>query len=153
MNITHESMMSLTAQMPMREIVVNNELYLQRHFAAQLADGTQVWYHRFLRNDAERHLHSHPWRSKSTILVGSYTQERAVNACTIRESYWTGQINFIGYETTHRIVEVEPNTWTMMIVSPGRSSTWHFIEDDGTTTEMPTSSFEWSKEFKARGAA
>ena len=153
MNITHESMMTLTAEMPMKEIVINGEVYLQRYFAHQLADGTQVWYHRFLRNDAERHLHNHPWSARSTILVGRYVEERKVGN-RVEHSLWdVPLINPIRVDTLHRIIEVEPNTWTMMIVSPGRLPTWHFIEEDGTKTEMPTSPFEWSKDFKARDAA
>lgn len=55
MTTTHEHMMALTASMPMKCIEINGEPYLERYFAHMLADGTQVWYHRFLRNDSERH--------------------------------------------------------------------------------------------------
>jgi hypothetical protein len=155
LNITHESMMALTAQMPMKEIIINGEVYLQRYFAHQLADGTQVWYHRFLRNDSEPHLHSHPWSATSTILVGKYEEEFLDEDEGMEGSliYEAGQKNTIMEETIHRIVRVRKNTWTMMIVSPSRKPTWHFIEADGTKTEMQTSPFEWSKDFKARDAA
>lgn len=143
--------MAMTADMPMKTIVVNGEEYLQRYFAHMLADGTQVWYHRFLRNDSERHLHTHPWFARSTILVGGYVEEREVNDKVIRMGYSPGDLNTIGFGTTHRVVEVEPNTWTMMIVSPGRQPVWHFVNDDGFKTEMQTSPFEWSKDFAPRG--
>jgi hypothetical protein len=152
MNITHEFMMALTVEMPMKEIIVNGEVYLQRYFAHKLADGTQVWYHRFLRNDSERHLHSHPWDAISKILTGRYVEERQdihFNE-TYLASYLPGNMNVIDEEILHRIVEVEPNTWTMMIVSPERLPTWHFIEEDGTQTEMPTSPFEWHQDFQPR---
>ena len=38
--ISHETMMALTADMPMKEIVINGGAYLQRYFAHSLADGT-----------------------------------------------------------------------------------------------------------------
>ena len=153
MNATHESMMTLTADMPMKEIVINGGAYLQRYFAHSLADGTQVWYHRFLRNDSERHLHSHPWESRSTILVGRYTEQRSIfgNLCHIQ--YQPGENNYIEKETLHRIIKVEPNTWTQMEVRPERADTWHFVEEDGSKVEMPTSPFEWHKDFKPRVAA
>jgi len=152
MNLTHESMMSLTADMPMKEIVINGDAYLQRYFAHTLADGTQLWYHRFLRNDSEEHLHSHPWESRSTILVGRYTEQRSIfgNYCHIE--YRVGESNFIQHDTLHRIIKVEPDTWTMMLVAPGRADTWHFIEEDGSKVEMPASPFEWHQDFKPRGA-
>lgn len=154
MNITHESMMALTADMPCKTIEINGEKYLERYFAHQLADGTQVWYHRFLRNDAERHRHVHPWCALSKILVGFYVEElRSETQGVIRLIRSVGDKNNIWFDTEHRIVEVQPNTWTQMIVAPERRPTWYFIEEDGTKTEMPTSPFEWSKDFKARDAA
>jgi len=150
MNINHESMMALTADMPMKEIVINGEVYLQRYFAHKLVDGTQVWYHRFLRNDAERHLHNHPWAAKSRILVGNYSEERKKGGEIRLITYTPGRSNDIRVSTLHRIIRVEENTWTQMIVSPDRKTKWHFIEDDGSVTEMPTSPFEWHQDFRSR---
>lgn len=153
MTITHESMMTLTAEMPMKTIQINGENYLQRYFAHQLADGTQVWYHRFLRNDSERHLHSHPWEAKSTILAGWYIEQYRIGDKDFTTSRIQGEWHLIHPGTLHRIIEVQPNTWTMMLVAPEREPTWHFVEDDASRTEMETSPFEWSKDFKARDAA
>lgn len=150
--ITHDYMMALTATMPMKTIIINDEPYLERYFAMVLPDGTQIWYHRFLRNDSERHLHSHPWQALSTILVGYYVEECAEGGVTTHTKYTEGERNRIYFGTTHRIVEVEPDTWTMMIVDPGRLAEWHFIDDDSTKTAMPTSPFEWHKDCKPRAA-
>ena len=153
MIINHEAMMALTADMPMKEIVINGEAYLQRHFAETRINGTQVWYHRFLRNDAERHLHNHPWKASSIILCGSYTEELmdySREGAITHERRLAGTTHWIGYDTTHRIIQVEPNTWTMMIVERCRLPTWQFIADDGTITVMETSPFEWHKDFKPR---
>lgn len=153
MTITHEHMMALTANMPMKCIEINGEPYLERYFAHMLADGTQVWYHRFLRNDSERHLHTHPWMAVSTILVGCYLEERSIDGPVFVRGFQEGDSNLIAPSTLHRIVEVLPNTWTMMIVDPGRKPTWHFVDEKGKRTEMPTSPFEWNKDFQPRVAA
>jgi len=152
MNTTHEQMMALTADMPMKAIVINRETYLERYFSHELFDGTQVWYHRFLRNDSERHLHTHPWMARSTILVGQYTEEISRDGIIFHQTRKTGEHHIIFQSTLHRIVEVEPNTWTKMVVSPGRKETWEFVDEAGNKTEMPTSPFEWHKDFKARAA-
>lgn len=153
MTITHEHMMALTANMPMKCIEINGEPYLERYFAHMLADGTQVWYHRFLRNDSERHLHSHPWSAKSQILTGAYTEQREKHGDVVFVDRVVGEENYIFEATVHRIVKVEPNTWTQMIVRPERKSTWHFVDENGKRTEMPTSPFEWHKDFQPRVAA
>ena len=153
MTITHEHMMALTANMPMKCIEINGEPYLERYFAHMLADGAQVWYHRFLRNDSERHLHTHPWFARSTILVGSYPEQRDIEGIPHNLRRVAKEVNIIGKDTLHRIIEVEPNTWTQMIVSPGREPVWHFVSEKGKRTEMPTSPFEWHKDFQPRVAA
>src|SRR5690554_2304453 len=99
MSITHESMMALTADMPMKTIEVNGESYLERYFAHSLADGAQVWYHRFLRNDSERHLHSHPWIAVSRILIGCYLEERAIEGSICVRGLQEGDCNVIAPST------------------------------------------------------
>ena len=58
MTITHESMMTLTAPMPMKQIVINGEVYLERYFAHTLPAGTQL-VHRYAETQR---------RSKSTSI-------------------------------------------------------------------------------------
>ena len=153
MSVTHESMMALTADMPMQEINSNGKVYLQRYLAHMLPDGTQVWYHRFLRNDSEPHLHSHPWEAESKILLGGYSESRQEvgGRVLIIYTYKAGDTNLIQMETVHRIVEVAKDTWTQMIVKPDRTINWHFIEDNGAETEMSTYLCEWHSECKKRG--
>jgi hypothetical protein len=153
MNITHESMMALTADMPMKTIIVNGEVYLQRYFAHQLADGTQVWYHRFLRNDSERHLHTHPWHAVSTILVGRYQEEYHANGKICSRYMGTGAKNEIAPTTLHRIVLVDPNTWTMMIVGPERHNTWKFVNEAGDVQVQNAAPSDWHESYKARDSA
>ena len=152
MIITHESMMALTADMPMKQIVINGEVYLERYFAHTLPAGTQVWYHRFLRNDSERHLHSHPWESDSTILLGLYAEESLSGGEKVKITFLPGMTNHIRKWTIHRIVQVAANTWTQMIVRPGRDEQWYFIDDNGDEQAMQTSLFEWHQDCKPRGS-
>ena len=152
--MNHGQMMALTADMPMKTIEINGEPYLERYFAHELADGTQVWYHRFLRNDPERHLHSHPWSAISTILCGKYSEQRKTNYGRNVDvfNYSRGDQNLIGQDTVHRIIEVEKDTWSQLVVDPKRLDRWYFIEENGSKKFMPTSPFEWHKDCKPREA-
>jgi len=143
----HDLLMLLTANYPMKTIEILGEPYLERYHVKTDEDGTQHWLHRFLRNDSERHQHSHPWEARSKILCGSYLEDRS-GAHTL---YQAGMTNLIMPETMHRIVEVEPNTWTYMRVLPGRAVSWAFIDDSGARTPMATSPEDWWKDCKVRG--
>lgn len=54
-------LLALTYDLPCRKIAVNDEPYLERYFIALNSDGSQVWLHRFLTPDGDRHFHTHPW--------------------------------------------------------------------------------------------
>jgi hypothetical protein len=49
--------------------------YIQRYYAGTFRDGSDLWLHRFLSNDGDRHLHSHPFEFSSVMLCGGYTEE------------------------------------------------------------------------------
>lgn len=136
--------MLITRTMPMKTIQVNGEDYLERYFVGKL-NGTQEWLHRFLRADSERHLHSHPWDADSTILCGWYEEEILCgNNIDKRTITWhEGDQNIITPDKIHRVLEVEPNTWTHMRVYPGRKPHWYFIDDNGVKTQMDTSPEDW----------
>lgn len=74
MRLTHEKMHALTANMPMKLIRINDNPYLERYYAGTFADGWDLWLHHFIRNDEERHLHSHPFVFCTIMLVGGYTE-------------------------------------------------------------------------------
>lgn len=149
--IMHEQLMIITRTLPMKTIQVNGEDYLERYFLGD-SHGTQEWLHRFLRADSERHLHSHPWDADSTILCGWYTEEVLCgNNIDKRQITWnSGEQNIITPNKIHRIIDVEPNTWTHMKVYPGRESSWFFINDDGEKNEMKTSPTDWWKDCAPR---
>jgi len=146
----HTFLMHITRHLPRKVIEIGGEDYLERYFVCEYPDGSQDWLHRFLRNDSERHLHSHPWWATSHILNGSYTAEEMVNGCKINVFYTTGDTNVITPNTIHRIARVEPNTWTMMHVGAMRMSNWSFIDDDGNKNTVRASEMDWYKKYPSR---
>jgi len=146
--MNHNLLMAITAAMPMKTIQVNGEPYLERYFVGLQLDGTQIWLHRFLRNDSEEHLHSHPWSATSIMLCGWYQEELDSGVQAFRNM--TGDVTEITPGRLHRIAAVEPNTWTMMVVRPERREFWHFIDNDGRKHMMAASPFTWFQGCGAR---
>ena len=149
--MNHTTLMILTAKLPMKTIEIDGEPYLQRYHVYNDEDGTQHWLHRFLRNDSERHLHSHPWSATSMILCGGYTaQESDYSGHKVFRNYYAGGINEINENTLHRISSVQPDTWTSMTVYAGRLPQWYFIGDEGNKKLMDTSPEDWWKDCGIR---
>lgn len=100
----NERLLRLTSAMPMKQINLDcvkvsalaggpplpegaiNELwlgettayklpYLQRYYAGRFRCGADLWLHRFLSSDGDRHLHSHPFDFWTTPLNGGYKEE------------------------------------------------------------------------------
>jgi hypothetical protein len=154
--MNHETLMTMTANMPMKTIVVNGEPYMERYFAGYTQGGNQHWLHRFLRDDSEPHLHSHPWEARSMVLCGWYKEQSrgiaATNGCNDHFRYYReGSHNMIYEETLHRIIEVVPNTWTLMHVRASRLPQWFFVESDGTSRNVDSSPENWHESFGVRG--
>jgi|SRR3990167_704353 len=152
--MNHEILMAMTAQMPMKEIIINGEPYLQRYFVNESENGGQWWMHRFMREDSERHLHTHPWTGTSIILCGQYTEQlrRKHDDPTqdCNRYFSAGHVNRIFPYTLHRIVSVQPDTWTMLHIEQDRAKTWKFIADDGAEVIMQASPTDWHKDFPCR---
>jgi len=163
--MNHEMLMETTKAMPMKTIMVNGEAYLERYFVGYSSagfadDGGQWWFHRFLRNDSERHLHSHPWEGRATVLVGGYKEQSRGPSQDINDGqhdhfryYRVGQHNTIYPQTLHRIIEVEPNTWTLIHVKAGRLPQWFFIDDEGNKQLMDASPENWHEQYGQRKSA
>lgn len=96
----NELLLRLTADMPMKQInlTVNgtaldhpknaingaydgdclyhwDQPYIQRYYAGTFRDDVDLWLHRFLSNDGDRNLHSHPFNFTTIMLNGGYTEE------------------------------------------------------------------------------
>ena len=148
-NVMHEILMRATENMPMRQIEIGGETYLQRYFVRADADGTQHWLHRFVRDDDERYMHTHPWTAYARLLVGRYTERTPAGD----RNYAAGEVNYITPDKAHRIITVKPDTWTLMTVLPGRCEAWHFLGDnEGDHVEMKSSPTDWWKSCGVRGS-
>lgn len=172
MNITNEFLMELTKEMPMKQIPINGEPYLQRYFAQEL-NHIDIWIHRFLSADGERHVHSHPFEFCTGVLLGGYKEEmldiHGEKAFHERRQINTNQLDLIDFilgdckpelfvqmrsvdlYDWHRIAEVQPQTWTIMLVDKRRLKTWHFLGDDGSVETRMSSPRDWYKDYKPRG--
>ncbi len=154
----HELLMQLTKELPMKIILIDDEPYLERYYVGKDSEGKQLWLHRILRGDPERWMHTHPFNCISTILVGWYKEYRAIivkdgalsNQPIFIQTYKAGSVNVIKESTLHRIVEAEPNTWSYLVVDPGRKSTWKFLGEDGAEVVMNSSSEDWHMEHGNR---
>ena len=151
----HEQLLEITRHMPCKTIPINGQPYLSRFYAGASDRGGQWWYHWFRSADAERHLHSHPWSGVSMILRGSYDEE-----ILMREPRWkkvrhfgAGDTNSIHTSTIHRIAKVDPNTWTLLHINPGRLKTWSFIDDEGSEKVIRASTEDWFLNYKPRVVA
>lgn len=124
--LPRRALFNYTANRPCRLIKPEGEPYLERYWLGEKHD--RFWYlHRFLRNDAERHLHDHPWETAhSLVLTGRYTEERGI-AIPLHQSLGHAVINLgerrVRWFNTlarsrreidlHRITTIQPETWTL----------------------------------------
>lgn len=90
--------------------------------------GLRVMLHHIHRADADVWLHNHPWQHATfRILSGGYTEERLRRDGGIeRTTLCAGDVNRLTAGTFHRVVHVEPNTWTLGIIGP-RVQDWGFL--------------------------
>lgn len=102
--------------------------YLTRTLTPRLA-GHRVLLHRIWREDTDRHMHNHPWRSaRFLILSGGYVEERLVDGATRVRVLAPGDVNTLYADTFHRVRTVFPNTWTLGLVGD-RVQDWGFLID------------------------
>lgn len=96
--------------------------------------------HHICLPDPDRHLHDHPWNARTVILRGGYSEVRPFElpfvlsrigipppegALHVRAA---GDTVAIGFGEYHRIVSVQPDTWTLFITGRYRG-TWGFSVD------------------------
>jgi hypothetical protein len=81
--------------------------------------------HHILREDFDRHMHDHPWNTRTIILKGWYLEDREEGQY-FREAGYTGPINFGQF---HNITMVPPEgVWTIFITYK-YGGTWGFKVD------------------------
>lgn len=152
----HNRLMRMTAGKPMRIIEINGEPYLERYYMGRLF-GRQIWLHRFLRNDGERHVHCHPWSALSIILTGEYWEEVPGHNEDLSLPDYLHRpapcLNWIPAEKRHRIASVNPDTWSLMIVGKRTGRGWFFYHPDGSVTPGVSGSADWHKTALTRAQA
>jgi hypothetical protein len=107
------------------DIILDDELYLRR-----LNIIKTPWFgvklHWILKEDPDRHLHTHPWCFVSLVLRGGYEELESQNpqreAGKLKTINW---FNFKNLVTAHRIITVKPKTLTLIISGP-RLQSWGF---------------------------
>jgi hypothetical protein len=146
MSTLHDILMMATRLAPCRVISINGEPYLERYYMGE-EDGTgrQVWLHRFLRNDAEPHLHNHALEADIEVLTGWYVEEGQRSRVKIKATFH----NQISTDRFHRVAEVAPNTWTRLLVEYKRDY-WEFLEPDGIVVRKGSEGPLWWTKCKAR---
>lgn len=105
--------------------------------------------HHICTADLGRALHDHPWDFWSLVLRGGYVELRPFNAnptyfvngeepcyATHRKA---GSLAFRRCTDRHRIIHVEPNTWTLILQGKGKPNKWGFYTPQG---KIPWREFE-----------
>lgn len=109
--------------------------YLARYTVFNFGrDGWRLYLHRFDRGDEDPELHNHPWRAVSVILSGGYREERRFDAIDsfgndthgiMEIERRPGSINFIDYDTFHRVDLLGGPAWSLILCGPTARS-WGF---------------------------
>lgn len=84
-----------------------------------------IYLHRFESSDADEELHNHPWTATSIILAGGYVEQfRSPNGVD-RRVLRPGSVNRIGPNTFHRVLLIEEDCWSLIVVGK-RVQGWGF---------------------------
>lgn len=182
-DITNQYLLDQTARMPMKQINVHGEPYLQRYHAGTCGVvGTMefydIWIHRFLSKDGDRHVHCHPYEFYTTPLHGGYLEEilmpngnkfsrkteppfiSSTGLYSVIYAAATGMpitsqllsdLRHVDLYHWHRIAELYDDTWTLIFVKQKRLPAWFFMDDDGNLEQMKPSAIDWYKKYLPRG--
>lgn len=112
-------------------------------------DSVRLHLHHFVRSDADRDPHNHPWAwAVSLVLVGGYVEHRRVG---VAGRYWMhkvrvrpGDLNFLGPNTFHRVELWQHDAWTLFLSGPVVQSWGFWSIVDGLFTP-------WRRYVVARG--
>lgn len=163
----HKYLMSFTEKMPCKKINIQGDPYLERYYYKTVGD-YDYWIHRFISGDPDRYFHNHPFDSWSVVLRGRLEEQilhKSVVLDVIRRPEWllndvlTTSVEMVfdclGHpvlkNTWHKIVDVEPNTWTFLKVHRSREKYWYFLPEEGEPICNETSGVDWWKDCQPRG--
>lgn len=131
-----EWLINTAKKTPYTHIITDGSLYMARYwlFNAYPATGQSgadrkpwrlplsIRLHNIVRPDMDRHNHDHPFNARSIILRGGYVEERD-GVLIERKAGTTSTLKFGEY---HKIISVQPDTWTIFITGRHRG-TWGFL--------------------------
>lgn len=90
--------------------------------------------HHIMREDLDRHLHSHPWSARTLIIKGYYIEERDGQL----EVVMPGDTKRLSYGEYHRIAHVSrEGVWTIFITGRKQGG-WNFMVDGA---EVPSAEY------------
>jgi hypothetical protein len=113
-----------------RDIVNGGVLYLRRYFITPRWFPIRIFLHRIYKPDPDRDLHDHPWDFTTIPIKGGYQQlVRLPGSVEYTTTMWRWRVAHNKAEFTHRIVSVEPNTWTLLFVRRARRM-WGFWPEE-----------------------
>lgn len=108
------------------DIEIDGEVYLTRWNIIRLF-GWTVRLHKFLRPDADRCLHTHPWAFYTFVLWGGYEEETSEGMESIGSL--AGKWRPVSH--THRITRLfRVPTWTLVFTKTAERP-WGFITNEG----------------------
>lgn len=111
------------------DVILDDELYLTR-LTLLKTPWFSVKLHWIHRPDPDRDLHDHPWAFAGIVLRGGYKELHANNPHTgpvvERTINWFNHKNTI---SSHRIIEVKPNTLTL-IFATAKKKDWGFYDEE-----------------------
>lgn len=117
-----------------------------------------VYVHQFLRPDADRDTHDHPWWFGTLILWGGYSEEYRPDSSSRGKGnrYWDrpGSWHSMRLENAHRVLTVKPNTWTLLLTGPKIQEWGFWIEqsDQDLSAEDPNPEINWFVPWREYGA-
>ncbi len=108
--------------------------YLSRYTVRELESGIRLYLHHFHRSDADDDLHNHPWSRSSTILAGSYTEERLHPDRASARAPTSGDSVDLMPNTFHRVDLLDPAAGVLDALRTSRRvQSWGFIDRENKT--------------------
>ena len=93
------------------------------------------YLHHIAAADPGLDVHDHPWWFATIVLRGGYTEHyfpdaRRAHGETIR--HWLRfSVHTMPLTVAHRIIDAEPNTWTLVLRGPTRRDWGFYVRDIG----------------------
>lgn len=166
--ITVDALMRFTEFAPMKQINIAGKPYLQRYYLGTTSSGLDMWVHRFLSCDPDRHLHNHPFEFHTMCLHGGYVELLKTPFGIVSNNLFARDLSVLnldfdrlkellifsgvnrGIGSWHRIAKVMPDTWTVLLVDRNNRVPFWYFEEDGEYVVNRGSGPDWFLNAKTR---